>query len=127
LNSNITRPRAIFPRGVLSRGAALVVAVILGIGCSKQGEGERCDPANASLDCESGLVCRDASDLGLGSESDLVGAALCCPPDGSDTATLDVCRGGAVLPPDEGTPEAPAPEPEPTVDAGVVPADAAAP
>jgi hypothetical protein len=104
----------------------LVAAVALIIGCSKQGEGERCDPANASLDCESGLVCRDASDLGLGSESDLIGAALCCPPDGSDTATLDVCRGGAVLPPDEG--ETPPPEPEPTVDAGpVVPADAAAP
>ncbi len=98
------------------------------MGCSKQGEGERCDPANASLDCESGLVCRDASDLGLGSESDLIGAALCCPPDGSDTATLDVCRGGAVLPPDENeTPPEPEPEPEPTVDAGGVTPDAATP
>lgn len=118
MNSHITLPRVL----------SLVAAIALGIGCSKQGEGERCDPANASLDCESGLVCRDASDLGLGSESDLIGAALCCPPDGSDTATLDVCRGGAVLPPDEQAPpeEEPEPEPEPTVDAGASP-DAAAP
>jgi hypothetical protein len=119
LNRNVTLPRVL----------AFVAAVVLGIGCSKQGEGERCDPANANLDCESGLVCRDASDLGLGSESDLSGAALCCPPDGSGTATLDVCRGGAVVPPDDGAPEPePTPTPTPTADAGgaVVP-DAAAP
>jgi hypothetical protein len=103
----------------------LLAAVCLSIGCDKQGEGERCELANASLDCESGLACRDATELGLGSQGDLRGAALCCPPPDGTEPTVDVCRGEAVLPDEPGEPPAELP-PEVLPDAGA-PADAAAP
>lgn len=37
--------------------ASLVLLVTIAFGCSKQGEGERCNPTNADQDCEDGLVC----------------------------------------------------------------------
>jgi hypothetical protein len=104
-----------------SRVVGFVAAVCLSIGCSKQAEGERCDPANASLDCEPGLICRDATDLGLGAEGDLRGAALCCPPADGTTPSVDVCRGEAVLP-QELPPDTEEPPPaEPVLDAGATP------
>ena len=62
----------------LTLGALLSLAgLAVGSGCSLQGEGERCDPANNDADCESGLVCVTGDDLvGLrGIEQ----AGLCCP------------------------------------------------
>lgn len=98
-----------------------VAAICLSIGCGKQAEGERCDLANASLDCEPGLVCRDASDLGLGAEGDLQRSALCCPPADGTTPTVDVCRGEATLPQEESPPQTEEPPPETVLDAGVTP------
>jgi hypothetical protein len=65
----------------------------LAIACSKQGEGERCDPNSGSLDCESGLVCRTADQLNIVA----TGVGLCCPPDGVQSA-VSACQAGAVLP-----------------------------
>jgi hypothetical protein len=77
---------------------ALALCTLLGVACSKQGEGERCDTNSGNLDCESGLICRG--------EAQERGVALCCPPDDTQ-ATVDACRAGAQLPPDEGTPVTP--------------------
>jgi hypothetical protein len=104
-----------------SRIGGFLAALCLSVGCGKQAEGERCDPANGSLDCDTGLVCRNAADLGLGAET---GAALCCPPAGGTTPSVDVCRGDAVLPEEPVGPQ-PEPEPAPVVDGG--PASDAAP
>ena len=103
-----------------------VATLCLLSGCGKQGEGERCDRNNGGLDCENGLVCKDYTELGAGSEGDLLGAALCCP-DNQAQARTTVCGGTPNLPDDmvpEETPDAgggtPAPTTEP--DAGGAPA-----
>lgn len=63
--------------------------------CGKQGEGERCDVNNGSLDCEAGLICRI---LDTGS--------LCCPGDTSQPS-VDACLSGNTdLPPDPEPPDA---------------------
>jgi hypothetical protein len=86
------------------RFAALACALILSA-CGKQGEGERCDLNSGSFDCEVGLVCRSADQIGLQGQ---VGWALCCPPE-DQQPTVNACRAGAQLPPDEETPN-PAPD-----------------
>jgi hypothetical protein len=81
--------------------------------CSEQGEGERCDTNSGSLDCASGLTCRLQEP----------GVSLCCPPN-DGRPTVDACRAGAQLPPDDQPPPAPVGDagtaltPAPVVDAG---------
>ena len=73
-------------------GALGLVALSLALstgGCSRQGEGERCDKtANADNDCEDGLICTPK-----------VGADRCCPPDG---APIDDSRCSAANAPSGG-------------------------
>jgi hypothetical protein len=76
-----------------------LLGVSLLFACSKQGEGERCDPNSGSLDCETGLICRTADQLNIVS----TGVGLCCPPDGVPS-TVGACQAGAVLPPDQAPP-----------------------
>jgi hypothetical protein len=75
---------------------ALVTTGLLGVGCSRQAEGERCDLewAGPNQDCASGLVCKACGAL---SAHD---ADRCCPADGTYTdsrcapavpATGDMC------------------------------------
>lgn len=96
-------------------------------GCSKQGEGQRCDPNNSDLDCESNLVCKGEAQLSL--EGQTRGVGLCCPPV-TDLTTVEACRATMTLPPEPDAglvEETPAPvEPSPTPDAGSQP-DAATP
>jgi hypothetical protein len=90
-------------------GASLAMA------CSKQGEGERCDPNSGSLDCDTGLICRTADQLSIATGQR--GVALCCPPD-DVVPNVNACSAGAMLPPDD----VPA-EPAPVVDAGALVGD----
>ena len=60
--------------------AVSLVALVLGstyVGCSQQGEGERCSFAGNSDDCGSGLACTKGADLAIA-----INADLCCPPEG---------------------------------------------
>jgi hypothetical protein len=88
-----------------------IAFALLATACSKQGEGERCDPNSGSLDCESGLICRSADQLSI---TQTRGVALCCPPDGVPPS-VSACSAGAELPddpgpaPGPGTPDAAAP------------------
>jgi hypothetical protein len=75
--------------------AALLVVSLFG--CAKQQEGERCDPNSGNLDCDTGLVCRSGDQLSIAAGPR---AALCCPPEGVPPS-VDACRAGAVLPPDQ--------------------------
>jgi hypothetical protein len=95
------------------RFAALACALIL-TACGKQGEGERCDLNSGSPDCEVGLVCRSADQIGLQA---LPGWALCCPPDDVQPS-VDVCRAGARLPMDMEMPSEPPPGPDASAPAG---------
>lgn len=64
----------------LNRSILPVAVVALFLGCSQQGEGERCVRANNDADCASGLVCWSASEL----ESEYASkfpADRCCPSD----------------------------------------------
>ena len=75
-----------------------VCAVLLAaslFGCSKQGEGERCDLNSGNLDCDTGLICRSGDQLNIGIGE---GFALCCPPDGVPPS-VNACNAGAELPP----------------------------
>jgi hypothetical protein len=81
----------------------MILPALLAFGCSKQGEGERCDTNSGNLDCDTGLICRTPPQPTLQSR----GVAICCPGDGV-APTQDACRAGAELPP------------EPGFDAGVV-------
>jgi hypothetical protein len=83
--------------------SSALLCVALLSACSEQGEGERCDLNNGTLDCASGLTCRLQGP----------GVSLCCPPN-DGTPTVDACRAGAQLPPDE--------PPASVGDAGVTPA-----
>src|ERR1051325_1679730 len=69
-------------------GIAVLGALFAGSACSSQGEGQRCDPSNGDDDCESGLVCVEASKL-IGGGPDTTWA-LCCP--ASETQqTVEAC------------------------------------
>jgi hypothetical protein len=83
----------------------------LAIACSKQGEGERCDPNSGPLDCDTGLICRTADQLNISTGQR--GVALCCPPD-DVVPSVNACSAGARLP---GDPELPQETP-PAADAG---------
>jgi len=107
-------------------GFGLVLCLALGWGCSKQGEGERCDTNNLSLDCDTGLVCKGEANLSIKGR----GVALCCPSSGP--SSVAACQAVAVLPPepDAGlelpelpvTPEPDAAPPElPVTDASTLP------
>jgi hypothetical protein len=96
-------------RPTLLLGTLACVALLAA--CSKQSEGERCDPSSGRLDCETGLVCRSADQLSIQGGA---GVGLCCPPDGVEPS-VTACRAGADLP-DEPPPE----EPLPSGDAGPV-------
>jgi hypothetical protein len=85
------------------RFAALACALTL-IACGKQGEGERCDLNSGAPDCETGLVCRSADQLSIEQGR---GWALCCPPD-DVLPTVNACRAGAELPPDDPVTQPPA-------------------
>lgn len=74
-----------------------IAFALLATACSKQGEGERCDPNSGSLDCESGLICRSADQLNITEQAR--GVALCCPPVGV-APSVNACSAGADLPPD---------------------------
>jgi hypothetical protein len=114
----------------LSRGFGRAVAacgLFVGLalaGCSKQGQGERCDQNNGNLDCESDLVCKGEGQLSL--QVQTRGVGLCCPP--SNDSTVEACRQTATLPPepDAGAVEETPTPAEPTPDAGAQP-DAATP
>jgi hypothetical protein len=68
-----------------------LLALALADGCSQQGEGERCDlAANGDADCQSGLVCKKASLLQLGSDQ----TDRCCPPGPSTDARCAPNVGG---------------------------------
>lgn len=67
--------------------------------CGRQSEGERCDPNNASLDCDEGLECKLASELNIEGR----GVGLCCPPDGV-TPNVNACLTNATLPEENITP-----------------------
>ncbi|MFZ5891331.1 MAG: hypothetical protein ACOY0T_09795 [Myxococcota bacterium] len=57
---------------------ATAVSLSLSVGCSKQGEGERCDQKNAGdTDCDDGLICTNVS-TSMTSEN-----YRCCPPEGA--------------------------------------------
>lgn len=80
---------------------AFVLPLILGLsalGCSNQGEGERCDHRNNNNDCESGLICTSKETLRSNSD-------LCCPP-ATQVPNVPECTpggGGAVTTPDAST------------------------
>ena len=117
-----------FGRGFGRTAAACGLFVCLAFGCSKQGQGERCDPNNSNLDCEGDLVCKGDTQLTL--TGNTRGVGLCCPPVSNDN-TVEACRATFMLPvePDAGRrEEAPAAPAATTPDAGTQPdADAAAP
>jgi hypothetical protein len=86
----------------------------LAIACSKQGEGERCDPNSEHLDCDTGLICRTADQLSISTGQR--GVALCCPPD-DVVPSVNACSAGARLPEPEDDEDLP-PETPPAADAG---------
>ncbi len=92
---------------------SLVGLALAAVGCSLQGEGERCSIANGSNDCEAPLVCTKR-ELLTGSTVD-----RCCPADRtqSTTASCAVTFTG-------GTDAGSSPT-QPLVDAGALPADGA--
>lgn len=72
-------------------GLGLSLCLVLGWGCAKQAEGERCDLNNGDLDCDTGLACRGEANLSI--QGGIRGAALCCPSAGE--ITVDACRTAA--------------------------------
>ena len=72
-------------------------SLVTAAGCANQREGERCDGRNASIDCESGLYCKQVG--GPGSSE-----TICCPISGVVTAAICNSTGGVL--PDAGTADA---------------------
>ncbi|MFO7180483.1 MAG: hypothetical protein DIU78_017415 [Pseudomonadota bacterium] len=74
-------------RTLVSLGFALGLVALTGVGCSRQGEGERCDlGANGHSDCDDGLFCTPA-----------VGDVdRCCPPQGAAVEDPRCVRSGRV-------------------------------
>jgi hypothetical protein len=77
----------------------LLAVLLLGIGCSKQAEGERCDQNNGPLDCEAGLTCLGEEQLSITG----TGVALCCPLP-PIAPTVDACRANSGIPDEPETP-----------------------
>jgi hypothetical protein len=68
---------------------ALAFALAGAGGCSRQGQGERCDFKNAGdADCDDGLVCVRKEELSLND-----GADRCCPPVGQSISDSRCTRG----------------------------------
>lgn len=89
VTSRSMRPRSSFARrSVVLAVAAFVVGTlaVAPVGCSTQGEGERCERKNGNNDCAEGLVCKSGKDLGGNAD-------ICCPESGS---TNPECNPGAV-------------------------------
>ena len=109
-------------RGAAACGLLLCLAIA---GCSKQGQGERCDQSNGSLDCEGDLICTGEAQLNL--QGPTRGVGLCCPPL-ADQNSVEACRAATPLPPesDAGAVDEPATPVQPTPDAGTQP-DASTP
>ena len=63
-----------------------LVLALLACACSRQAEGERCDPLNGDQDCEDGLICVSSSEL-----DQIEQGALCCPPRG-EAPNVDACN-----------------------------------
>lgn len=88
--------------------SAALAAIPLFVGCSNQGEGERCAVLNNSDDCQEGLTCVAGFALNPPQNSD-----ICCPGN-RQVATTTVCLipgGDAAIPnapPDGGAGDAPA-------------------
>jgi hypothetical protein len=102
-------PTACRGRAAGLRALGLLMALLLGVGCAKQKEGERCDQNNGDLDCDTGLVCVGETQISITGR----GVALCCP--ALTDPTVDACRAGINFPPepDAGiTPSVPAPTPD---------------
>jgi hypothetical protein len=66
-------------RTLVRAAFALATTGLIGVGCSRQAEGERCDLewAGKTQDCDSGLVCTACGAL-VGQQAD-----RCCPADGT--------------------------------------------
>jgi hypothetical protein len=95
-----------------------LLCLALGWGCSKQGEGERCDTNNFDIDCDTGLICKGEAQLSIKGR----GVALCCPRSGP--SSVAACQAVAVLPPepDAGSlPELPQLPELPVMDASTTP------
>lgn len=71
--------------------AILAVGFFSGSACSNQAEGARCDVANGSDDCDTGLVCTPASQLAIGAKETGATWAVCCPPRGATQPTVEAC------------------------------------
>jgi hypothetical protein len=86
--------------------------VAIAAACSNQGEGERCELANASEDCkqDEGLICTAAKELNGRSDSD-----RCCPLDRTK-ATHPLCQTPVNVAQDAATPADSGPAP--ATDAG---------
>ncbi|HKQ69825.1 MAG TPA: hypothetical protein VJT73_10830 [Polyangiaceae bacterium] len=79
-------------------GSLFVLSVL---GCSAQGEGERCDQNNGNADCASGLQCS-----AIPSTNDY---RVCCPPDGV-VSSNPLCNGSQQSSFDAGAPPVVAPD-----------------
>ena len=78
------------PMKLLVRRALAFLAwtpLLVATGCGNQLEGERCDPKNLSLDCESGLFCRPVAN---GTQT------ICCPISGVAAAAACYTSGTAI-------------------------------
>ena len=78
--------------------------------CSNQAEGQRCDPRFGNDDCQDGLVCKRASELGGVYD-------ICCPAAGANV--VECRRSISVDGGDTPAPDATAPDAATTSDAGV--------
>jgi hypothetical protein len=74
----MTFPKPLSVRHAIAAMMALASVAALTGGCSRQSEGDRCSITNGDADCNSGLVCTQASDLQSGGD----GVDRCCPPAG---------------------------------------------
>ena len=112
--------RAAAPLRSRVRALGALALLLLGLGCSKQAEGERCDQNNGDLDCESGLLCVGEEQISITG----TGFALCCP---VTNPTVDACRANTGLAPEPDAGLPPLPEPTPVSDAGSTPAPVVTP
>ena len=100
------RPGPSCSRGLRRTSAYGLLCALLISACGKQGEGERCDINNSSLDCESGLRCLSGDQLNIENGR---GVALCCPIEGIQP-TVDACLAGTTQLPQDPLPPPEAPD-----------------
>ncbi len=82
--------------------AAVGLMIAAAQGCSKQGEGERCEPLGANdEDCDDGLICVTGAELGEEHPDNDFGR--CCPEDLSSSSDSRCRPGGTVGTFDGGT------------------------